>query len=154
MSALKDILGVIARPLDYAARQDGANLGVIRDFEPVLGGALSTALPHAAPTEKPVLLKMMELVRGFDGMPLEEKRARIRSFAELYERLLYPPAPPPPRDATGGLATPIKFVKGVGPRIAELFAARRIFTVGDALRLFPRDYEDRRNVKAIARSVF
>jgi ATP-dependent DNA helicase RecG len=47
------------------------------------------------------------------------------------------------------LQTAIRYVKGVGPRLAERFATREIHTVQDALYLLPRRYEDRRKVKTI-----
>ena len=40
----------------------------------------------------------------------------------------------------------IQFVKGVGPKIAEKLASRGIHTPQDALFLFPKGYEDRRQV--------
>ena len=48
------------------------------------------------------------------------------------------------------LQTPIQFVKGVGPRRAERFAARGVRTVGDALLFLPRRYEDRRKQVTVA----
>ena len=43
----------------------------------------------------------------------------------------------------------IQFVKGVGPRLAERFAARGIHTPQDALYLFPKGYQDRRRTVPI-----
>jgi ATP-dependent DNA helicase RecG len=51
------------------------------------------------------------------------------------------------------LKTEIRYVKGVGPRMAERFATREIRTVGDALYLIPRRYEDRRKVTTISNLV-
>jgi len=55
-----------------------------------------------------------------------------------------------PRDL---LATPIQFVKGVGPKLASLFEKKGIRTIEDALYFLPRCYEDRRNLKKIAELV-
>ncbi|MBI4228284.1 MAG: ATP-dependent DNA helicase RecG, partial [Deltaproteobacteria bacterium] len=44
----------------------------------------------------------------------------------------------------------IQYVKGVGPRIAEILSRKGIRTVEDALHYFPRTYEDRRNIKRIS----
>ncbi len=44
---------------------------------------------------------------------------------------------------------PIQFVKGVGPRLAEMLAARGIRTPQDALYLFPKGYQDRRRTVPI-----
>jgi len=47
------------------------------------------------------------------------------------------------------LSTPVQFVKGVGPRIAEALAGKGIHTVGDLLHYLPFRYEDRLNPRGI-----
>lgn len=46
--------------------------------------------------------------------------------------------------------TPIQFAKGVGEKRSSLFAKIGLKTFGDALRYFPRDYEDRSKVVKIS----
>lgn len=48
------------------------------------------------------------------------------------------------------LSTPVQYVKGVGPRIAEIVAAKGIRTVGDLLHYLPFRYEDRLNPRGIS----
>src|SRR6266571_2780955 len=48
------------------------------------------------------------------------------------------------------LATPVKFIKGVGPGRATMFEAKGLHTVEDLLSYFPFRYEDRSNMKPIA----
>ena len=48
------------------------------------------------------------------------------------------------------LSTPVKYVKGVGPRIAEVLAGKGIHTVGDLLHYLPFRYEDRLNPRGIS----
>jgi ATP-dependent DNA helicase RecG len=48
------------------------------------------------------------------------------------------------------LSTPVQYVKGVGPRIAEALAAKEIRTVGELLHYLPFRYEDRLNPRGIA----
>src|SRR5437016_5020844 len=48
------------------------------------------------------------------------------------------------------LATPLKFIKGVGPGRATMFEAKGLHTVEDLLSYFPFRYEDRSNMKPIA----
>jgi len=48
------------------------------------------------------------------------------------------------------LSTPVQYVKGIGPRIAEILAAKGILTVGDLLHYLPFRYEDRLNPRGIA----
>jgi ATP-dependent DNA helicase RecG len=47
------------------------------------------------------------------------------------------------------LSTDAKFVKGIGPRIAELLAQKGVFTVEDLLYYLPFRYEDRLNPRGI-----
>lgn len=46
--------------------------------------------------------------------------------------------------------TPVQFVKGIGPRIAEILAAKGIATADDLLHYLPFRYEDRINPRGIA----
>jgi len=48
------------------------------------------------------------------------------------------------------LATPIRSIKGVGPKMAETLAKKNIATVEDLLYLTPLRYEDRRRLKKIS----
>jgi ATP-dependent DNA helicase RecG len=47
------------------------------------------------------------------------------------------------------LSTPVQYVKGVGPRIAEVLAAKGVHTVDDLLHYLPFRYEDRVNPRRI-----
>lgn len=46
--------------------------------------------------------------------------------------------------------TDIQFLKGVGPKLSEVFAKRGVYTAGDLLELYPRTYEDRRAARSIS----
>jgi len=48
------------------------------------------------------------------------------------------------------LSTPVQYVKGIGPRLAEILAAKEIRTVADLLHYLPFRYEDRLNPRGIA----
>jgi ATP-dependent DNA helicase RecG len=48
------------------------------------------------------------------------------------------------------LTTPVQYVKGIGPKLAEVLATKGITTVGDLLRYLPFRYEDRLNPRGIA----
>ncbi len=48
------------------------------------------------------------------------------------------------------LSTPVQFVKGIGPRLAEVLAAKDIATVDDLLHYLPFRYEDRLNPRSVA----
>jgi len=48
------------------------------------------------------------------------------------------------------LTTPVQYVKGIGPKLAEVLATKGIVTVGDLLNYLPFRYEDRLNPRGIA----
>ena len=48
-----------------------------------------------------------------------------------------------------GLETPVKYVRGVGPRVAEMLAAKGIVTAEDLLYHLPFRYEDRQNPRSL-----
>src|SRR5689334_7421693 len=48
------------------------------------------------------------------------------------------------------LHTPVQYVKGIGPRIAEALAEKGIQTVEDLLYYLPFRYEDRANPRGIS----
>ncbi len=47
-------------------------------------------------------------------------------------------------------STPVQYVKGIGPRLAEILAAKGIMTVDDLLHYLPFRYEDRLNPRSVA----
>jgi len=48
------------------------------------------------------------------------------------------------------LSTPVQYVKGIGPRLAEILAGKGIHVVDDLLHYLPFRYEDRLNPRSIA----
>jgi len=48
------------------------------------------------------------------------------------------------------LTTPVQYVKGIGPKLAEILATKGIARVGDLLHYLPFRYEDRLNPRGIA----
>src|ERR1041385_2760847 len=47
-------------------------------------------------------------------------------------------------------STPVQYVKGIGPRLADVLGAKGIHTVDDLLHYLPFRYEDRLNPRGIA----
>ena len=58
--------------------------------------------------------------------------------------------PAPQRTSAELLATPVQFLKGVGPQRAEMLNRLGLFTARDVLFFLPRDYEDLTNETGIA----
>jgi ATP-dependent DNA helicase RecG len=65
-------------------------------------------------------------------------------------RLPADPAPPPAAPLGDPTSMPLRFMKGVGPKLAEALARKGLVTVEDALYFLPRTYEDRRRPVRIA----
>src|SRR5215467_3064217 len=51
-------------------------------------------------------------------------------------------------------STPVQYVKGVGPKLSEILAAKGLNTVDDLLHYLPFRYEDRQNPRGIAELQF
>src|ERR1700685_4404418 len=47
-------------------------------------------------------------------------------------------------------STPVQFVKGIGPRLAQVLDAKGLRTVDDLLHYLPFRYEDRLNPRSVA----
>src|SRR5215813_8302665 len=47
------------------------------------------------------------------------------------------------------LSTSVKYVKGIGPRLADILSAKGIYTVDDLVHYLPFRYEDRLNPRTI-----
>ena len=58
--------------------------------------------------------------------------------------------PTPTKTPAQLLATPVQFLKGVGPARAELLERMELFAVRDVLFFFPRDYQDFTDEREIA----
>ncbi len=46
--------------------------------------------------------------------------------------------------------SPIQYIKGVGPKLAKLFAAKDLRTLEDLIYFIPRDYQDRSTIKKVS----
>jgi hypothetical protein len=63
------------------------------------------------------------------------------------------PKPPGVRECLRALATPIQYLKGVGPKRAGQLVSLGLKTVGDLLYHLPFRYEDRREIAKISQAV-
>ncbi|MCZ6625521.1 MAG: DEAD/DEAH box helicase [Deltaproteobacteria bacterium] len=71
----------------------------------------------------------------------------------MLENSAYEPTYVPPRDCLRALLTPLRFLKGVGPKRAAQLEGLGIKTVEDLLYHLPFRYEDRRQIKKIHQAV-
>ncbi|HEX9019804.1 MAG TPA: ATP-dependent DNA helicase RecG [Nitrospirota bacterium] len=116
------------------------------------------------------LRELEDMVSGFDGLPLDQKKDRIRKVSRLIDALesvgqaSSPVSAPPPASSRPTASTEpsislkldtlIQYCKGIGPKRAEMLKKLGILTVEDALWYLPWRYEDRGNLKKISRLSF
>ncbi len=177
MDRLIDILTKIEQPLLFSSREDYKHLPLVKDLEITISNLLTKllqALPSAAIDAQTgmdvgrLAQKFQELFRGYDALPLEEKKEILQKSrllgAELRQWLAAAIRSPDSheqavadrmqdlRQAIVKLSGEVQFIKGVGPRIAQLLARKGVKTIEDIFYFLPRRYEDRRIVQKIAQA--
>jgi ATP-dependent DNA helicase RecG len=173
MDSLKEILQKIEQPLSFASKDNYKNLSHIKDLGKSLLNLLSLfkgSLPPVVSNDfsSPVE-ELLEIFSDYDWQKLELKKYKIEKAKDILGKLktIIHSAPAPdaihPQDqqtierisdlkeALAKLALPVQYLKGVGPKMAARFAAKKIATVEDLLYFLPRTYEDRREIKKINR---
>ncbi len=173
---LKQQLLQIRRPLQYAARQNFARLMVVQG----LGGRICEWLDAACARGLPASITEQlddcrRLFIDFDQADPAAKRLSIITALEHLDHLMvliegeaaeadglassqpgkgqsslasHPSSAPP--ESPPALTDSIQFIKGVGPNRAQALKRLGVETIGDALALLPRRYEDRTNLKPIS----
>ncbi len=102
-----DILAAIRRPLDFAARNDYANVMALRGLERTVDRLIDRGLSLALDAgERARLEALRAVLAGFDGAPAGGRRERIEAARRLLE------APPSSRDPGQAPAPP---APGSGP---------------------------------------
>jgi len=161
-SAVDELLRIVEPPLRYLSTAHPRRLA-----------------PNALPTERILALIDRAVAEGrvdraalrrlravFADFPLDAEAAWQRRAEEglrEVERLKRIPAPAIPvlyaaakgevGPALALLASPAQFLKGVGPKRAEMLARLRLETIEDLLYHLPFRYEDRRSLTPIAQLV-
>ena len=164
MTDLRTLLCRLDKPLQFAIRNDFANLARLRELESFVRHQLeplrSMQLPDPVSS---LLIELAASVAGFDKLTLNEKQVRAQEASQILSRLhlldggdkespgLAPDAPaeggPAPTDTSQELLSQsVQFLRGVGPRRAALLAKLSLHTVLDLLWFLPTRYEDRRDL--------
>jgi len=159
----------LARPIEFATRDAGARLPLIKNLDSFVTDQVMRTLsrqsyPRAVEAS---LLKLRDLFGGDQGTlsPANQQR-RLREAAAIVQALRTMNHRPPPGEAptapaglSGGeggpraalWSIPIRFVKGVGPKRTALLQRIGIETVEQALWTVPWRYEDRSVITPIGR---
>ncbi len=152
---LERALEALAAPLRFISRNDYEHVDRVKDLDGTLKRAIAHAQEVAPEVWRPRLARLAEHVPPPEA-PRAERIAAYAALAVAIEQLRAEPLEPAPAgadqrpsDRTLALDAPVQFVKGVGPRLAELLAHKGLVAVEDLLRFLPRRYEDRRGKQAI-----
>ncbi|HXV69723.1 MAG TPA: ATP-dependent DNA helicase RecG [Nitrospira sp.] len=159
----QDWLDRVARPIEFARRDECAHLGTIKNLRTFIDAQVLSALARQTyPTAiEARLVSLRELFVDFQPtLPLDEQRRRLQVASAIVQSLRHaaqqlaqpsgggsePTATEsgtdePGRRDLGDL--PIRFAKGVGPTRTDLLRRCGIETVEDALWTVPWRYEDR-----------
>ena len=173
---LLEIIGTLKRPIDFASKNNFAFLSTVKDFESFAEEMIDKAfLIGSLPKDiSDHLNKLSVIFNGFDAIDDGLKKRHIGEAIVIIESirgnlseggsdskpspqkkvLIKEPAPSFHKETTERLkklSTPIQYLKGVGPKLAEIFfKAKGIKTVEDFLYFLPIRYEDRRDVRKIS----
>jgi len=173
MDSLKAILEKIGQPIGFASRDDFRNLPNIKELGRTMLNLLSL-LNNSQSTMKnneveSLVNQLQEIFSDYDWQKIELKKNKIEKARALFERLKHVSASSMGqenenpvetsagrrieelRESLAKLELPVQYLKGVGPKMASRFGAKKIFTVEDLLYFLPRTYEDRREIKKINR---
>ncbi|MBW1678829.1 MAG: ATP-dependent DNA helicase RecG, partial [Deltaproteobacteria bacterium] len=161
MDALLKIIKSIKNPLLFISRTNFKKIEMVKDLETTIPNLIDQALiSNPGDNCQNLLLQLKEIFLDFDMLASEEKRKRIEEGLNIINQI---ETKKPLQDDSNSfglliedkikkLSTPVQYIKGVGPRMAELLKKKGINNVEDGLYFIPRDYEDRRNIKPISRA--
>jgi len=162
---LLSILEALEKPLRFASRGGFQNIHKVKDLDQLVDDLTLKALSlNISPDQVTAIKSLRESFSRYNELQLDGKKELIEgslnAIAELrgYNQPPKPVTPPSlnrKTERTGSQGKdlsqiPIQYVKGVGPKIAEVLAKKGIESVEDALYYSPRKYEDRRRIKEIS----
>ncbi len=174
METFKVNLKKIEQPIRFAAKDDFKNLSHIRDLGKTLSGLIPpviASLPGVLKSAfEPPLGQLMITFSNYDAVDLDVRKSKIAQAAAILDQLVikiekydaHKSMSPEQEEKIAEritdlkicaekMATPVQFLKGVGPKMAARFASKKITTVEDMLYFLPRTYEDRREIRKIAK---
>ncbi|ESP62669.1 ATP-dependent DNA helicase RecG [Smithella sp. ME-1] len=173
MDSIKEILQKIENPLIFASRDNFKNLPHIKDLGKTILNLLSLLKSSLTSVTDDEFLRRVEdllaIFSDYDWQKMELKKNKIENATSILGKMKSivnsakagETTTPSDRqtiqrisdlkEALAKLNLPVQYLKGVGPKMAARFAAKKIATVEDLLFFLPRTYEDRREIKKINR---
>lgn len=162
------IISNLLKPIVFASKDNFAHLAAVKNIESLIQNLCGQALSLPLSDSKAGIIKKLQAAfAGFDSMAQEEKKERIRKaldiikaisnqqsmvsvFAESRKLNAERYSLNDIRARLSKLSTPLKDIKGIGPKVADIFKKKGLETVEDVLYFLPLRYEDRRQMKKIA----
>ncbi len=172
METFKVNLKKIEQPVRFAAKDEYKNIPHIKDLGKTLCGlipSIVSSLPALLKSEfEATLNRLLAIFSDYDAQDLSGKKLKIAQAASLLDQLktwtetydAHKTISPQLEEQIAEritdlhlcaekMAVSVQFLKGVGPKMAARFAAKKIETVEDLLYFLPRAYEDRREIRKI-----
>ncbi|HAO93794.1 MAG TPA: DNA helicase RecG [Deltaproteobacteria bacterium] len=140
------------KPLGFASKDNFSKIESLKCIEPLVNKLVDEAIGAGGPAS---MSGLKEAFRGFDALLKGEKIERVKKALALASSILSPSRKRPvltaleARESLKTLKAPLSSVKGIGPKLSELFAKKGLSTIEDVLYFLPIRYEDRRNIKRI-----
>jgi ATP-dependent DNA helicase RecG len=166
---VNEIIEKIEKPLQFASRDGYRSVGQVKGLEALVLKCLDGLKSHPGLDDgrQSSIVLLEKAFTGFEEFPVDRKTECLKYAAAILDELkaaLGSAAPPVPQDASMDpgdveesfqkLSQSVQYLKGVGPKIAELLGRKDIATIEDLLYFLPRRYEDRRAIKSIAQLRF
>ncbi|HOC59951.1 MAG TPA: ATP-dependent DNA helicase RecG [Smithellaceae bacterium] len=162
----------IEQPLRFAAGQNFKNLNAIKSLGKSLTALIARLMAAIPPGLKnrlePALGNLMLIFSDYDDQDIFVREKKISEALLILDRLkdaiemaeVRKPISPfqdkliekrilDVKVSAEKLSVPVQYLKGVGPKMAARFAAKKIRTLEDLLFFLPRSYEDRREIRKI-----
>lgn len=149
---LASIIESLMKPLGFASKDNFSKIESLKCIEPLVNKLVDEAIGAGGPAS---MSGLKEAFRGFDALLKGEKIERVKKALALASSILSPSRKRPvltaleARESLKTLKAPLSSVKGIGPKLSELFAKKGLSTIEDVLYFLPIRYEDRRNIKRI-----
>ena len=134
-------VAAVLRPLEFAAQDDFARLGRIRDLESSIAGAAQRVCALAVPPDAKNVFA--HVAKSFSSRSKKDLVERVRDALERVRPLAGSAW------SEAQLARSPAILPGLGPKRAETLARRGLRTVGDLLFYLPARYDDRRTLQSV-----
>ena len=165
---LSQIISTLLKPLKFASKDNFTHLAALKEVEGLVQGLCRKALVLPLSDKEAIKIKELQSVfEDFDSLIIGEKREKIMKAFDVIKAISNQQSAvrvlgegrklnaecyslDEIKTRLAKLSTPLKDIKGIGPKLAEVFKKKGLETVEDILYFLPIRYEDRRQIKKVA----